>query len=212
MGLVAMFPGFGIDSDRTLPMWWDRFYAFKNPYDEGTWRSLFTSLVSVRASSLLTAIEVVGDKEVVDSYSRYSQLASYWLSTLPMGDSSSLDLREIVHLMWDLTAMTDLGILILTGSTEKEIRVAEDMAKFILVEPQSTYISLGDVDQYLKLLLWDPREMQDALRWSQKWSVESFTKVIANEQARRVSTVAELYKPLGFSRSYGKNVKNLPWG
>ena len=36
MGLVAMFPGFGIDSDRTLPMWWDRFYAFKNPYDEGT--------------------------------------------------------------------------------------------------------------------------------------------------------------------------------
>ena len=81
-----------------------------------------------------------------------------------MGDSSSLDLREIVYLMWDLTAMTDLGILILTGSTEKEIRVAEDMAKFILVEPQSTYISLGDVDQYLKLLLWDPREMQDALR------------------------------------------------
>lgn len=81
-----------------------------------------------------------------------------------MGDSSSFDLREIVHLMWDLTAMTDLGILILTGSTEKEIRVAEDMAKFILVEPQSTYISLGDVDQYLKLLLWDPREMQDALR------------------------------------------------
>ena len=81
-----------------------------------------------------------------------------------MGDSSSFDLREIVHLMWDLTAMPDLGILILTGSTEKEIRVAEDMAKFILVEPQSTYISLGDVDQYLKLLLWDPREMQDALR------------------------------------------------
>nr|UPW42129.1 MAG: putative RNA dependent RNA polymerase [Xinjiang mito-like virus 43] len=211
MGLVAMFPQFGTDSDPTLPIWWSRFYAFKIPWYEECWRSLFVSSVSVRASRFLAAYSAIGETTVADSYSRWGTLVKYWLSTLPLGGSSPFELREIVALVWYVTTMTDLGVSVLTGSSESEIRHAEDMASDIL-RGNALDIHESQVDRWLELLLWDPREMSDAAKWSRKWSLENFTRVVANEQGRRASTVAELYKPLSFSQSLGKKLKELPWG